>query len=44
MGGLFSMTMTEEEEAKAFGHFEENPFGEDEEVLPVESQSKEAVD
>jgi len=39
VGGLFSMTITEEEEAKVFGHFEENPFGEDEEVQPVESSS-----
>ncbi len=35
VGGLFSMTVTDEEEIKAFGHFNENPFAEEEQVIVV---------
>ena len=35
VGGLFSMTVTDEEEIKALGHFNENPFAEEEQVVVV---------
>lgn len=40
VGGLFSMTVTEDEEVKALGHFNENPFLETEDAEPEEKEPK----
>lgn len=38
VGGLFSMTINDEDEIKALGHFNENPFAEEEVVVAVEPE------